>query len=128
MTGYNEQLASRIRAICGERSIQEVGRLTGTHPETARRYIRGQTPPTAAFLASLSTTFGTSAEWLLSGNGPRTRRDAAQAGLHGATLRQLLVAVAERLEEVGARGANRAGPGRGDEPHGHGGDPGARWG
>ena len=100
MTSFSEEVARRIRAVCGDRSMQEIGRLTGTHPETVRRYLRGLTPARAEFLASVASTFGVSAEWLLHERGSQTQSGVLESALRAATTRQLTAALAQRLDEI----------------------------
>ncbi len=58
----------RLRALCQGTTPAEIGRLTGTHPECVRAYLRGQTAP-AHFLGGLCMGARVSADWLLCGRG-----------------------------------------------------------
>ncbi len=57
-------LHNRLRLVCAESTYARIGRLTGTHPETVRRYVAGDAP-SAAFVAALCKATLLSADWLL---------------------------------------------------------------
>ncbi|MEL6739320.1 MAG: hypothetical protein AAFP26_01545 [Planctomycetota bacterium] len=102
------ELHRRLHLIAGAHSYRRIGDLTGTHPETVRRYMQGKAP-SAAFLCSMCEVFDISAEWLLAGRGPARRRDMHSAALHEAGPCALLGAIAstvgralERLDRVEA--------------------------
>ena len=71
---YTESVTQRLQLATGDTSYRQIGVLTGTHPETVRRYMNGQSP-SAAFLSSISNNFGISGEWLLTGRGPMLTKD-----------------------------------------------------
>jgi len=64
-------ISTRVREACGGMSVAAVSRATGFHPETVRRYVRGQAP-SAEFLAALVDRMGVNPEWLLCGRGHPT--------------------------------------------------------
>lgn len=69
-------ISSRLREACGDSSVAEVGERTGTHPETARRYLNGRSSPSIQFVLSVAEEFGVTCDWLLCGRGsPRVDRD-----------------------------------------------------
>lgn len=49
-------------------TFAQLGAITGSHPETVRRFMRGQTPK-PEFLAALCTELGVNGDWLLAGRG-----------------------------------------------------------
>lgn len=77
----------------------ELGERTDTHPETVRRYIRGQ-QPSVAFLANLIRSAGLNAEWLLLGSGPMRQADVKAHTLREASIQELLIALAQRISET----------------------------
>ena len=67
-------LTARLRHVCAGRSYRQLGALTGTSCESARRYLAGHRP-TAEFVAALCERLDLSADWLLLGRGdPRAHR------------------------------------------------------
>ncbi|MEO1128295.1 MAG: hypothetical protein AAFX05_01150 [Planctomycetota bacterium] len=92
-------IAERLEFACKDRSCREIGRLTQTHPETVRRYLRGGRPP-ACFIASFCSIFGVSADWLLLGEGPMLRTEISVCNLSQASPRQLLLALADQIDRI----------------------------
>ncbi len=66
---WSAALHSRICKLCRPYAISQVALLTGTNPETARRYLRGLSSPSPEFLAALCEAFDVSADWVLRGIG-----------------------------------------------------------
>jgi hypothetical protein len=66
-------LAGRLRDAAGPLTFREVGEMTGTHPENARRYLQGGSVG-LKFFKNFCKAFNISADWLLEGIGPRERR------------------------------------------------------
>lgn len=97
MVGSN--LQQRLRAVAGHRSYREIGELTGTHPETVRRYMLGHTP-SVEFLSAFSAALQVNGEWLLTGRGPTQRGDIRAHALRDANPSELLSAVAATLERL----------------------------
>ena len=64
---YAASILERLREGLPENvKFVEVGRRTGFHPETARRYmIGGQGPPPTDFIAALCTAYGLDPAWVL---------------------------------------------------------------
>ena len=98
LTPFERELARKVQVVCANRSIHEIARLTGTNPETTRRYVRGFSPPSAEFLAGLCMALGLSGEWILNGRGPAQSASFCDEVLRSASLRQLLGAVADRVD------------------------------
>ncbi|MDX2131302.1 MAG: helix-turn-helix transcriptional regulator [Planctomycetota bacterium] len=97
MVGSN--LHQRLRAVTGHRSYREIAELTGTHPETVRRYMLGQSP-SIEFISALSSALQVNGEWLLTGRGPSGRGDIRAHALREANPTELLNAVAATLERL----------------------------
>src|SRR4051812_14697632 len=66
---WSRDLTARIQMACIGHNAAEIGGLTGTNPETARRYMRGLGPPSCAFLSALCQRLGYSPNWMLCGQG-----------------------------------------------------------
>lgn len=76
--------------------------LTGTHPETVRRYMTGSTP-SVDFVVSLCTALDVSPDWLLFGSGPMDRRDAPASVLKACSIEMLLGELALHLRQFDER-------------------------
>lgn len=63
------QIAARVREVCKGLKVQKVAELTGGNRETVRRYLHGESEPSAAFLAQLCRGLHLSPNWLLLGIG-----------------------------------------------------------
>lgn len=66
-------LAGRMREVTGPATFAEIARRTGTHPENARRFLRGGSV-TLGFFRSFCRAYGVRADWLLEGMGTKERR------------------------------------------------------
>ncbi len=97
MKVMQEGLHERLAIAVENRSYRQIGDLTGTHPETVRRYMQGQAP-SAEFLAGVCTSMGISAEWLLLGKGPQLTADIRGHALSEASAADLLTAISQTLE------------------------------
>lgn len=87
----------RLLAAVGNRTYRHLGELTGTHPETVRRYLSGQAP-SVEFVASLSRALNISAEWLLTGTGPMRCEEVRAHALAQADAGELLAAITGKME------------------------------
>jgi hypothetical protein len=67
------RLRARLNSETIHLTLREIGDRTATHPETVRRYLTNGTP-SAMFLALFCRAFNLSAEWVLTGKGPRRKR------------------------------------------------------
>lgn len=92
----------RLKAAAGNRTYRKLGELTGTHPETVRRYVQGQSP-SVEFVSALCTALGISGEWLLTGNGPMRVSETRTEALKGADPGELLGAIAGTIDGMGDR-------------------------
>jgi len=91
-----EVFKARLNTAAGQYSYRELGRLTGVHPETVRRYMQGHAP-SAVFLSKLCESLGISGEWLLTGRGPMKSIDICAAALRGASMKDLLQAFSSTM-------------------------------
>ena len=96
---YTESVTQRLQLATGDTSYRQIGVLTGTHPETVRRYMNGQSP-SAAFLSSISNNFGISGEWLLTGRGPMLTKDILAHILQSSSSEALLAAVSTLFDNI----------------------------
>lgn len=95
-------LHSRLQAAVGERTFRQLADLTGTHPETVRRYMHGATP-SLEFVVAVCDALGVRMEWLVVGSGPMRRSELLKHTLERATAAELLREVAHQLERLDAR-------------------------
>jgi hypothetical protein len=65
-------LSGRLRAVAGPATFREVGQMTGTHPENARRYLQGGSVG-LKFFKNFCNAYNVSADWLLEGTGSQNR-------------------------------------------------------
>lgn len=65
-TTWNLALATRLKQTAGQITFRQIARLTGTNPETTRRYMRSGCP-SAQFIARFAEAFQVSTDWLLLG-------------------------------------------------------------
>jgi len=72
---YNAALIARVQHACRGYKAGELAERMGLHPETVRRYLRGQ-KPAPEFLASICRELGVSPRWLLLGEGEQIAPDA----------------------------------------------------
>lgn len=61
---WHAALRARLREAAGGAPFVEIGRRTGTHPETVRRYLRHGLP-TTEFVAAFSLAYAVPSDWLL---------------------------------------------------------------
>lgn len=92
-------LHDRLKIVAGDRTYRHLSELTGTHHETVRRYMQGQSPG-VEYLTALCVALGISAEWLLTGTGPMRRADVKAHALGEANASDLLGAMAGSIEKL----------------------------
>lgn len=92
-------LHDRLSAICDGQSFRELAELTGSNPETVRRYMAGQSP-SVEFLTRLCQRKGINGQWLLNGQGPMKSADIRSATLREAGPGELMSAMAVALETL----------------------------
>jgi len=80
-------------------TYREIGEITGTNAETARRYITGQAP-SVEFVIRLCQRKGVNGQWLLSGQGPMRVSEIKSASLRDAGPGELLSAMAVAIETM----------------------------
>ena len=89
-------LHERIRIAVGERTYREIGSLTGTHAESVRRYMQGQSP-SVEFLTGLCASLGINGDWLLTGEGPMQQSEIRDHALRKAGTPDLLRAMSDTV-------------------------------
>lgn len=92
-------LHERLREAGGSKSYRHIGELTGTHPETVRRYMQGQAPA-VEFVAAFAHAMGLNIDWLLTGRGPMKAADVKAHTLGEANASELLTAMANTIEDL----------------------------
>ena len=60
-------ICERLQEICAGESYRVVGERTGTHPESARRYVRGESWPTLRFIIEVSDKYGKPIDYIVNG-------------------------------------------------------------
>ena len=65
---YSAELIARVQHACRGYKAGELAEKMGLHPETVRRYLRGQ-KPAPEFLAGICRVLEVSPAWLLLGEG-----------------------------------------------------------
>lgn len=95
----DSELHTRLAAAVGKRTYRSLGDLTGTHPETVRRYMQGQAP-SAEFLGALCKALGINGSWLLTGRGPMRQDDIRADALGQANASELLTAISNTLSTL----------------------------
>ncbi len=94
-----DELHDRLRMTAGKVSFRQIGSMTGTHPETVRRYMQGQAP-SVAFVIRFAEAFEVGLEWLLTGRGLMRPGAGQGPALQSVGLDTLLKAVGDRLTEI----------------------------
>ena len=95
----NSTLHDRLAIAAGSRTYKQLSDMTGTHPETVRRYMLGQSP-SVDFLAALCNEMDLNAAWLLTGRGPMRLEDLRGSALSEADPNELLSAVADTITDL----------------------------
>ena len=75
-----DEIAAALRATLGHRTYRQIGRDTGIHPESVRRYFRGKSRIPASFIAVISATYDIRPDSLLMKKQPSS---ATAAAVHG---------------------------------------------
>ncbi len=91
------RLRQRLNRVKGERSIAWLASVAEVHRETMRRYLTGQSPPSALALIQVCANAEISPEWLLLGRGPMRREPCVSQ----ATPSELLSSLAMWIERTG---------------------------
>lgn len=68
LSSYHRELVARVQLACTGYKPGELAERMNLHPETVRRYLRGQ-KPSPEFLAGICRELNVSAQWLLLGQG-----------------------------------------------------------
>ncbi|MFG0326056.1 MAG: helix-turn-helix domain-containing protein [Phycisphaerales bacterium JB037] len=93
---------TRLREAVGTRTFRCLSEITGTHHETVRRYMQGQSP-SLDFVSSLCRALGLNANWLLGGHGPKFLAENADRALAEASVGSLLRALAAHADSIAPR-------------------------
>lgn len=92
-------LHERMRSVAGTRTFRHLSELTGTHPETVRRYMSGQ-PPSTEYLSALCHALNINGDWMLTGRGPMRVGEIEAHALRSASAPDLLSALAATVERL----------------------------
>ncbi|MDX9910363.1 MAG: hypothetical protein RBS39_00885 [Phycisphaerales bacterium] len=92
-------LHERLLSATGGRTYKHLADLTGTHPETVRRYMQGQSM-SVEFITGLCQALQLNPQWVLTGHGPMHLDDVKSHALKTADPSELLAAVAATLESL----------------------------
>ena len=95
-------VAERLREALEGVSLASLASACGVSKETVRRCKSGQAAP-ASVLIGVCAELGIRADWLLLGRGPKHTQDERGWHLNGASSRELLEVLAERMETIDAR-------------------------
>jgi hypothetical protein len=90
-------LRQRLNRVKGDRSVAWLAAVADVHRETMRRYLTGQSPPSALALMQICHHGEISPEWLLLGRGPMRREPSVSE----ATPTELLSSLATWIERSG---------------------------
>lgn len=71
-------ISERLHQVLGEATFADIARATGCNSETVRRYMRGGTP-SVEFVIGVGRHYGVSLDWLLLGQGTRSRPESVGA-------------------------------------------------
>jgi transcriptional regulator with XRE-family HTH domain len=91
-----DAIVERFRSACAGISPTQVARLTGCNKETVRRYLNGQSTPSAEAIAGVCSALGVSADWLLLGRGDPGRTHLLSV-MESRPAREALCALASEL-------------------------------
>ncbi|MGP1272367.1 MAG: helix-turn-helix domain-containing protein [Phycisphaerales bacterium] len=92
-------LHDRMSSAASGKSYRWVARATGSHPETVRRYMQGQSP-NIEFVTAFCSVFGLNPQWLLTGEGPMRRDEVHRYYLAESDPADLLAAIAATIDRL----------------------------
>ena len=113
-TTLHDRLVSASQGL----SYRRLARLTNVHPETARRYMQGQSP-SIEFITGFCQQLGISSEWLLHGTGPMKADHLRAHALRTTSVAELLAALGQTLDRLSERVAHLESHAH-SHPHEHG--------
>lgn len=90
------ELTMRIRMATRGHTGRQVAAIVGMNHETVRRYLKGANP-SIEFIKQVCVHYGVLADWLVLGDGPRTREDLKDELLEGLDSERFAEAWAERF-------------------------------
>lgn len=97
-----EALRQRLERCAGHLTFRAIAELTGHHPETVRRYMRGQRP-SVPFVVRLCRQLDISPHWLLTGEGEMKRNESPERVIAEMTTPELFEAIASTIDSVIAK-------------------------
>lgn len=102
---YLAELLGRIREAMRAKGLSEadLARGLGAHRSVPNQWFTRGNRPSLRYLKQLPRELGVSAEWLLTGSGPRHRADAAGGEAFEAGVRAVLSDVAELEGRIRAK-------------------------
>ena len=89
----------RMTSAGSGRSYRWIARATGSHPETVRRYMQGQSP-NIEFITAFCSVFAVNPQWLLTGEGPMRRDEVRSYYLAESDPADLLAAIAATIDRM----------------------------
>lgn len=93
---HSAGLVQRLKEATGDRSLRDIARITGHHPETVRRYlVTGKV--STEFAVRVSIAVGIRLEWLLTGQGPMSEAAYRLHALAQSGVQNLLSVLGEHL-------------------------------
>ncbi|MEQ9616470.1 MAG: hypothetical protein RLN60_00375 [Phycisphaerales bacterium] len=98
----SSELHERLNLMTGDDSFRIIGEKTQHNSETARRYMKGQSP-SVDFIAAFCLAYDVNESWLLTGRGPTRASDVRRHQLSQANPSELLSALAEALVRLTER-------------------------
>lgn len=90
-------LHERLSSALGKQTYRSLSRMTGTHPETVRRYMQGGTP-SPEFLSEVCRVLSISGDWLLTGRGAMKVEDIQAQALRDANAVDLLAGLTGSMQ------------------------------
>jgi transcriptional regulator with XRE-family HTH domain len=101
----NRQLATRLNAATEPYSYREMAVRTGCHPESIRRWLRGEGGDLPAhFLVAACRAFQISPHWLLTGEGTPSATHTSNKLLGTCAVSELFAEIVIRLQRAEAAG------------------------
>ncbi|GEM_PF-4642813 len=95
-------LTARIRVATKGQNTREVSYTTGVNRESVRRYLKGG-KPSVEFIRQVCLRYNVLADWLILGEGPRTREELKSELLADLDSDRFAEAWAERFARVESR-------------------------
>ncbi|MEM8756474.1 MAG: hypothetical protein AAGF47_01665 [Planctomycetota bacterium] len=100
--GARGSMHERLATAADGKTYKWVAEATGSHPETVRRYMQGQSP-NIEFVTAFCRVFELNPQWLLTGESPMRRAEMRGFHLAEADPTDLMAAVAATLDRLTER-------------------------